>query len=373
MKDLIALRRRLHAFPELSGKEIETSDIIARFLSLCNPDTIIRNVGGHGVLAVFDSRRHGNNVLFRADIDALPVHEQSFLEYNSMNPGVSHKCGHDGHTAILAGFAEYLKSNRPEKGKLYLLFQPAEETGEGALKAITELDFHDLEYAFALHNLPGYGLNSILLKEGTFAAASKGIIIRLHGRSSHASEPEKGVSPANALASLIRVLPQFTRTGPQSPEYTMVTVVHATLGEPAFGTTPGEAMLMATLRGSSDESIMQLAEIIKAEVSELATFNNLSFEVSYSDEFPATVNDKDAIDIVRKAAISAGHETRILDEPFRWSEDFGHFNRLCKSALFGLGAGSDHLPLHNPAYDFPDEIIPAGVEMWKAIYKQLFS
>lgn len=373
MKDLIALRRKLHAFPELSGRETETSDTIARFLLMCNPDHIIRNVGGHGVLAVFDSRRNGINVLFRADIDALPIHEHSFIEYNSMHPGVSHKCGHDGHTAILAGFAEYLKSNRPESGKLYLLFQPAEETGEGAFKAITELDFNDLDYAFALHNLPGYELNSIIIKEGTFASASRGMIITLTGRSSHASEPEKGISPANALASLIQVLPRLAGRDQLYPEYSMVTIVHATIGGPAFGTSPGEAMLMATLRGSSDDRIKELDGRIRTQVSELAAANNLSFNISYSDEFPATVNDKDAIEVIRTAAFSSGHQIQMLNEPFRWSEDFGHFSKVCKSALFGLGAGISHLPLHNAEYDFPDEIIASGVEIWKAIYKQLFS
>jgi amidohydrolase len=371
MNELIKLRHKLHAFPELSGKEIYTAETIYKFLLDCNPDHILKNVGGNGVLAAFESGQSGDTVLFRADIDALPIQEDTKVSWKSVNPGISHKCGHDGHSAILAGLAKYIGNFRPKKGKAILFFQPSEENGVGANKALSEPNFPKLDYAFALHNLPGFPLNSIILNSGTFASASKGIIIKLIGKSSHASEPEKGLNPANALASLIQGLSKLNELESGSSNYSMVTVIHCRLGVESFGTSPGDAVVMATLRGSSDDKIKYLDETIGILVNDVASSNSLSFEISYTEDFPATLNDHNAVKIVRDAAIDVGHKIHELSVPFRWSEDFGHFGRICKSALFGIGAGEDQLPLHNPDYDFPDEIIPTGVEIWKAIYSKI--
>ncbi len=371
MNDLIKLRHKLHAFPELSGKEIITAETIHQFLLSCRPDFIVKNIGGNGVLAIYDSGQSGYNVLFRADIDALPIQEETDLLWKSVNSGVSHKCGHDGHTTILAGLTRHISTCRPKKGKAVLFFQPSEETGEGAYKALAEFDFSKIDYAFALHNLPGFPLNSIILRNETFASASKGIVIMLKGRSSHASEPEKGVSPANALSKLLHDLPNLNNYEPNSNEYCMVTIVHCKLGAESFGTSPGDAVLMATLRGSSDEMIRSLDKTTVDLVTKIAHHNSLLFDISYFESFPATINDPESVNIIRNEAISLGYKIHDLASPFRWSEDFGHFSNFCSIAYFGIGAGINHLPLHNPDYDFPDEIIPTGVEMWKAIYSKI--
>lgn len=374
MTDLTSIRHKLHSIPELSGLEVKTSELIYDFLKPLNPHILLEKVGGYGVIAVFDSGKQGNPILFRADIDALPIAETNILPYVSTFSGASHKCGHDGHVTILLGFAEYCAKNLPVKGRVILLFQPAEETGDGAKRILEDNKYAEFnpDYSFALHNLPGYPLDSIVIRENTFAIASKGIIIRLFGLSAHASEPEKGISPCDVFGELIKRLPSLT-TNDQNDEngFSLLTIVHANMGAPAFGTSPAEAVIMLTLRAYSNQAMDQITRQITVMVDHLASGQQLKYSIEYADEFPATVNDIEAVEILRKAAKSLDFETLNLDNPFKWSEDFAHFTAKHKSALFGIGCGVNHLPLHNPHYDFPDAIISTGVEMWKAIYHQL--
>jgi len=376
MKDpLLNLRHELHRYPELSGNEKQTARRIAKFLKPLNPDQLIENIGGYGVMAVFESGLAGPEVLFRADMDALMIAEQEGIDYISQNQGVSHKCGHDGHSAILTGLAAYISANRPKKGRVLLLFQPAEETGLGALAILNDPLFSGFrpDFCFALHNLPGYDLNSIIVRKGTFAAASRGIVIKLKGRTSHASEPENGRSPAAVMAQLMSNLPKLT--GKESfhefTDYCLLTLIYASLGTPAFGTSPGDAVLMVTLRAYLDSDMDLLSSAATAMVREQAEHCGLDYEISYTEEFPATTNHQQAVKYIIDAASLLG--LPLIDDglPFRWSEDFAHFALHSNAALFGIGAGVLHPALHQPDYDFPDQIIPTGVAMWKAIYEMM--
>lgn len=372
---LIELRHELHRFPELSGQEQETAARIHAFLRSLKPDQVLTKVGGYGVMALFDSGKPGPEVWFRADMDALPVNETMQLDYASETPGVSHKCGHDGHTAILAGLAEYISLHRPAKGRVLLLFQPAEETGQGAaamLKALNALGFCP-DYAFALHNLPGYPLNSVIVRNGTFAAASRGMVIRLKGRTSHASEPEKGMSPAAVMARLMVDLPGLSNNGDLKGyrDFVLLTLIYGNLGSPAFGTSPGEAVLMATLRAYRNEDMELLSNTAAELVRRHSDAAAMGFEISFTEEFPATMNHPEAVQLVSDAARSLGLPLIEAGLPFRWSEDFAHFAMESKAALFGIGSGTDHPSLHHPEYDFPDAVITSALELWKSIYLKL--
>lgn len=372
---LIALRHELHRYPELSGLEQETAGRIHAFLRPLKPGQLLTMVGGHGVVAIFDSGRPGPEVWFRADMDALPVNETTHLDYASENPGVSHKCGHDGHTAILAGLADFIASHRPLKGRVLLLFQPAEETGQGAavmLKALT-VKGYSADFSFALHNLPGYPLNTVIVRNGTFAAASRGMVIRLKGKTSHASEPEKGMSPVAVMARLMVDLPGLSSNGELKGyrDFVLLTLIYGNLGSPAFGTSPGEAVLMATLRAYQNEDMEELCARATELVRRHSDAAAMGCEISFAEEFPATVNHPEAVLHVRDAAGSLGLPLIEAGLPFRWSEDFAHFALESKAALFGIGAGTDHPPLHHPDYDFPDAVIPTGLELWKSIYMKL--
>jgi len=373
MDELKRLRHELHKNPELSNKEADTALRLKFFLSSHKPDELIQGVGGEGLLAVFRGAEPGPDVLFRADMDALPIVEKNKLPYKSSKNGVAHMCGHDGHMAILSGLAVYLSKHRPKRGRALLLYQPAEETGEGAYRALKDIQTRGFkpEFAFALHNMPRYPKGALLLNRGTFAAASKGMAIKLHGKSSHAAEPEKGLSPALAVSRIIEGLIHISKSASRFEEYVLLTIVYAKLGEVTFGTTPGYAEVGATLRAFKNSDMELLTTLSEELINRLAQEQNLTVEISYTDDFPATVNHAEAISYLEHSASKYGVPSVVLEQPNRWSEDFAHYSLACKAAIFGLGSGVEHADLHSPNYDFPDEIIEPGVNLFKGIAEEI--
>ncbi|MDX9848496.1 MAG: amidohydrolase [Tenuifilaceae bacterium] len=373
LDQLIKFRHQLHQNPELSGKEEETSNAIANFIKSANPTQIITHIGGSGIAAIFDSGTSGPSVLLRADMDALPIQESNGFEHRSRVNGVAHLCGHDGHTAILAGVTHLLNLEPIAKGRAVLLLQPAEETGQGAAAVIADSKFKDFkpDYAFALHNLPGFGLGNILIREGVFASASTGLIVRIKGLSSHAAHPEDGNNPDRALAKMILGLNSIAVNQQLFNDFALLTVIHAKLGEVAFGTTPGNATLMATLRTYLDSDMKTLKNSVEELIGTVSKDYNLKTSIEYTEEFPATINAASCISIIRDGVSSLKLPMQQLEAPFRWSEDFGHFSRICPSAMFGVGSGIEHPQLHNEDYDFPDEIIESSALLFRNILHQI--
>lgn len=370
---LTRLRRELHARPELSNAEDETAGRIDEFMAGSGPDRVVRGLGGHGLAAVFEGTVPGPSVLLRAELDALPIDEVGGPPWSTTNPGVSHRCGHDGHMAILAGIALRLGRVRPARGRAVLLFQPAEETGEGARRVVEDAAFAELEgdWCFALHNLPGWPRGEVLLREGTFAAGSIGLVAALVGETSHAAYPEEGRSPALAMARLIEEMTRLPERIGAFEGLALATVIHARLGEIAFGTTPGYAEVMATLRADREEVLERLKAAVPDLLPQVAGPAGLEQRLSWADEFPVTVNHAEAVRAVRSAAAGADLTVSELSEPMRWSEDFGWFTGRARGALFGLGTGRDHPPLHGSDYDFPDDLIAPGVEVMHGIVRDL--
>jgi amidohydrolase len=373
MPDLIRLRRKLHAKPELSDNEGKTARVVTEFFRQFGPDEVIAPLGSNGMAFLFDSGRPGPTVVFRCELDAIPVEEQNDFAYRSRISAVSHKCGHDGHMAIMAGFGHLVAHNRPKQGQIILLFQPAEETGQGAMAVVNDPKFKSLnvDYAFALHNLPGYPLGTILLKSGTINCASRGMIIRLIGVTSHSAWPEHGLSPAEPMCELIQDLARLPSTSALNRFYCKVTVGHARLGDPAFGLSPGYAELMATLRSETDGAMSILVEHAVGLVKEKATLANLSYEINWAEEFVASSNDPGACDIVEQAGQAAGANVMYLEEAMPVSEDFGQFSARIPGVMFGLGAGETCPGLHQADYDFPEELIGIGSRIFMEIAKIL--
>jgi len=374
ISELIKLRRELHKYPEKSGEEIGTAKKIKTFLKKHKPDKIIEEIGGYGIAAVFEGEKEGPAVLFRCDLDALPIDEINTFSYKSKNKGVAHKCGHDGHMTIISGLAEAISKNRPKAGKVILLYQPSEENGMGAGYILDDQKFDSIrpDYVYALHNLPGFPKSSIINNPRIFASASKGFIIRLHGKTAHAGEPENGRSPAIAMADLVKEL-TYLPEKEKFEGFTLVTVIHARLGEIAFGTTPGYAEVMATLRSHTNEDMEKLSEKAIQLAQKHTKQHNLNYETEWTEEFLATENNKNATDVVKDAAKENNLEIIERKEPFRWSEDFSRFTKQYKGALFGLGSGEETPQLHNPDYDFPEEIIETGINIFFGIYKKHFN
>ncbi|SMO80659.1 amidohydrolase [Fodinibius sediminis] len=375
MQELTALRHRLHQKAEVSGQESETAECIGDFLSDTAPDELRTGLGGHGILASYKGESEGPHLLLRCELDALPIPDKIETDYQSKAEGVGHKCGHDGHMAIMCGVAKLLAADRPASGTVTLLFQPAEETGEGALKILEEEAFQarSLDYCFALHNLPGHGKHQIVVRPGVFAAASVGLEVELRGQTAHAAHPEEGVSPAAAVAQLIEAfsaVPQFYSSLDQA---TKVTVINAVLGERAFGTSPGHAIVRATLRTYDDELLSDLQRRCLTIAEGLAQTYGLDMAHSWVEPFAATTNDARAVDIICRAAEDCDLEISEKQTPFSWSEDFGHFTQEIPGAMFGLGIGSEHPALHAEQYDFEDAVISSGVLMFMQIIKEIVS
>ncbi len=345
------LRRALHREPELSGNEAGTAEKLRAFLAEQKPDRLVTGLGGKGMLAVFSGAEPGRSILLRCDTDAVPVQEELTEPYMSTNAGVSHKCGHDGHMAIMAGVAAWLHRNPPHRGCAMLLFQPAEETGQGAAAVLADEKFQDFEpdIVFALHNLPGFPMHSVITASGPFANASQGLILRLTGKSSHAGEPLRGISPAPAVAELIQAFQSICR----HEEGVIVTLIHAMIGEVAFGTSPENAVVMATLRAPTCPLMDSLAEEVMEVVERTAAGHRLKLRTEFTEVFPPTVNSAEGDKTVRLAAESLGLEVIQQGKPFPWSEDFGHFTGRFGGALFGLGSGVNSPPCTAPSLTFP--------------------
>jgi amidohydrolase len=368
---LINLRKEIHRNPELSGEEKFTSEKIKNFISRFDPDETITGIAGNGIAFVFRGNKEGKTILFRSELDALPISEQNNFEYKSTVNNVAHKCGHDGHIAILSGLASLFKNKKPDKGKIIFLFQPAEETGAGAKAVLEDKKFNfKPDFVFALHNLPGYPVGSVIIKPGIFASASKGMIVKLHGKTSHASEPENGISPTPAAVSIMQQFPDVPGKI-ETKDFSLVTIIQVKIGDVAFGTSPGYGEIMATLR-SFDNSDMdcitsECEKIIKNESEKY----RLRYSLEFTEEFPASVNDKNCVNIIKNCAEKLNLNVIEIKQPFRWSEDFGYFLNEYKGALFGIGSGEKHRDLHNPDYDFPDEIIEPSVKLFYSLMNEL--
>lgn len=361
LTEIIDFRRELHQIPELSGREHVTAARVADQLKRYSPACLIQNIGGYGIMAIFESMEPGPTVIFRAELDAVDI--GSDQAHGNL---VTHACGHDGHMAILAGFGAMLFRNPLPKGRIALLFQPAEETGQGAPAVLNDPLFqkNQPDFMFALHNLPGFPLGTILIKDSVFASASTGVVIKLSGATSHASEPLKGSRIAQAVAELVQEL-EFTHTAANlSNPNQMITVVHINAGTMAFGSTPGRAVVMATIRattGTELETMKQKASDIVFRVSQKY---RIDAEIGYTEHFPSVANHPEAVDYVKQAAAKSSLPVTALPAAFPWSEDFGHFAEKYKCAMFGLGAGIDCPGLHHNDYLFPDLLIETGISMF---------
>lgn len=371
-KEILNLRHLLHQNPEVSNREFKTSETISAFMNKLSPDEVI-NLSKTGKAFVFNGKSAGKTLMFRTELDALPIAEDTNLDYTSENLNIAHSCGHDGHIAVIAGLAQQIAENRPEKGRVILLFQPAEEVEQGALDVINDTAFRNIEpdYIFALHNIPGIETNNIVLKKGSFAAASKGMTVKLSGKTSHAAEPENGISPANAISLIIKNLHELANSNNLFNDLALLTIVYIRLGEMSFGISPGYAEICITLRAFENDDMDVLTRNSEQIIKEISFDEKLKYEISYCEVFPATVNDDECFELIEQSAKENNFKTDYIKNPFKWSEDFAYYAQCYKAGFFGLGAGVNHAQLHNPDYDFPDEIIETGVKMFFNIYKKI--
>lgn len=375
IEKLIGLRHWLHAHPEVSRQEHETAQYIRAFLEAnAKPDEVI-SLDGAGFAAVYVGARPGKTVMFRCELDALPIHEvNDDIPYRSLTDGVGHKCGHDGHMAMLVGLALHL-TVRPLNGRVVLLFQPDEETGTGAKNCCAHKNFALIEpdYAFALHNLPGFPANEIICKSGTFSSEVKYVAIKFSGKEAHSAQPETGVSPSIALAELTLKALELQVEYDRPDAYALIVPVYSQMGVQASGVCPALGEVHFTLRSAEPAVLEAMWQQLSDCAKSIAEQHRLSVEFEIKEEFSATCNSESAFDLIRQASVDVNLNFNSIDRPFRWGEDFGEVTKRVDGGMFGLGAGKGRPDLHNPDYDFPDEILMSGIRMFAALTKNILN
>lgn len=363
-------RHHLHKHPELSGKERKTSEYLKEQVKLTRPDEII-SFRNYGFVAHY-KRGSGKKILVRADFDALPIAEVNEFEYQSIVHNVSHKCGHDGHASILLGLCYLLKSENL-KGDVYALFQPAEENGQGAVQMLERRKFSKIkaDFALALHNLPGFPLHEVLCKSGTFTAAAKSLVLTFKGMTSHAAEPEKGKNPAVAMAEVTMAFAKKNHPDVEAEDFQLVTPIYTTMGEKSYGVSAGYGELHFTLRAWKNDRMEALeSELVKIAKS-IGERHEIQLEIDWCETFQANENDEQVVKAIREASDLLDMHYKRRDYPFKWGEDFGAFTRSIPGAMFGIGSGKDMPALHNPDYDFPDELLKTAPKLFLEIIKNL--
>lgn len=344
-----ALRRALHRCPEISGQEVKTKALLMDFLR--RNTTLELCPCGEGFYAAHRENAAAKPALaLRADYDALAT----------ADGGAAHLCGHDGHAAALCGAA--LAAEGYTFGRnVFFLFQPAEETGAGAAACTELFDRERVDVIYGAHNLPGFPFGQVVTRPGTFACASRGVILRFGGKPTHAAYPEHGVSPALAVGKLLCALPEFA-----APErytgMTLCTVIGVQMGEKAFGAAAANAEVWLTLRAEHDADLAALETAVLQLAQALAQEHALTFAQERQDVFPATENTPECAQEVLERCNGS-----LLDAPMRWSEDFGHYLQRCPGAYFGIGAGEDHPALHTEHYEYPDALLEPTIHAFLAL------
>lgn len=373
MEYLVKIRKHFHQHPEVSGKESKTAEFIVEKLKEIGVQTIHQGFAQNSLIAEINGNSNGKTILFRCELDALPIQEENEFEYSSKTEGVSHKCGHDGHMTIMLGLAKALIEKKSEQGKFLILFQSAEETGKGA-KAVLDsgfLDQFDINFAVALHNVPGYPLSSIICKEDVFTPSVESINIELIGRTSHAGEPDKGINPSNAISEIINYFSSLHQPDINKSNYFVVAPIHIKMGGEAYGTSAGHGKIGYTIRSTDFEYFKTQKNQIEDKIDEITSNHNLEYRLNWLESFSANINNKDVVEIIESSCKKLNLIYINRSTPFDWGEDFGLFMQHFEGAMFGIGAGENAYNLHDNRYDFPDEIIPNAVQLFTELAKQL--
>ena len=372
---IAAVRRDLHAHPELCFEERRTADVIAKQLTDWGVP-IHRGMGTTGIVAIFKSGSSDRAVGLRADMDALPITEFNTFDHKSTVPGKMHACGHDGHTAMLLAAAKHLSKHRNYDGTVYLIFQPAEEGGGGAREMIKDglFDKFPMEAIFGAHNWPGLAVGQFSLKSGPAFASSNEFRIVIRGKAAHAAMPHNGIDPVPVACQMVSAFQTIISRNkrPIDAGVISVTMIHA--GE-ATNVVPDSCELRGTVRTFTHEVL----DLIEKRMQEVAEHTCLAFgaecEFEFRRNYPPTINHPDETAFARKVMTDmVGADNVIEFEPTMGSEDFSYFLQAKPGCYFligngdgahrDMGHGMGPCMLHNPSYDFNDDLIPLGGSLW---------
>lgn len=375
LDDLVAIRRDLHAHPELAFSEVRSADLVARELAAYGLE-VHRGLAKTGVVGILRKGRSARAIGLRADLDALPLDEKNDFAHRSTHPGQMHACGHDGHCAMLLGAARYLAQQRDAidfDGTVYFIFQPAEES-EGGARVMLEhglLAKYPMDAIFGLHNWPGIAVGEMAVMPGPVMAGTCAFEIRVQGRGCHAAMPDLGVDTLIAASQLVLALQTVVARNVPPCEAAVVSVTQIHGGE-AWNVIPDDAVLRGTIRSFKPE-IQQLVErAIERLSSGIADAFGARITVDFDSRYPPTVNSVAETELCRRVAADVLGERAVRKNelPSMAAEDFAYLLQVKPGCYVWLGNG---LPgsarhggcaLHNPHYDFNDDILLIGVSYW---------
>jgi hippurate hydrolase len=372
---LEALRRDLHAHPELCFNEFRTADRVAAKLTEWGIP-IHRGLGRTGVVGIVKNGTSRRAIGLRADMDALPMQEANTFAHASTQPGKMHGCGHDGHTAMLLAAAQYLATHRHFDGTVYLIFQPAEEGGGGAREMIQDglFDKFPMDAVFGMHNWPGMLLGQFAVSPGPVMASSNEFKITVHGKGGHAAMPHNALDPVPVACQLVQAFQTIISRNlkPIDAGVISVTMIHA--GE-ATNVIPNACELQGTVRTFSLAVLDQIEQRMRVLTEHLCAASNLRADFEFRRNYPPTINSAAEADFARQVMADLVGDARVLvQEPTMGAEDFS-FMLQAKPGCYAfiangdgdhraLGHGGGPCMLHNPSYDFNDELLPLGATYW---------
>ena len=366
-EEVAGWRRHLHEHPEILYDVHETAKFVADKLTSFGCDIVETGIGRTGVVAIIKGRQgDGPTVGFRADMDALPILETSGKQWASKTPGKAHSCGHDGHTAMLLGAAQYLAETRNFKGSVAVIFQPAEEGGAGALAMIEDgfIEKHSISQVYGMHNSPGLPLGEFAIRKGSVMAAADTFEIIVNGRGSHAAQPHLSVDPVLTAGHILVAL-QSIVSRQTDPLKSLVVTVASIHGGDANNVIPDTVKMGGTVRTLLPETRDFAEKRLKEVVQATALAHGATAEVNYRRGYPVTFNHDSETDFAAAVAgkVAGPKAVDMTMAPHMGAEDFSYMLERRPGAFIFIGNG-DTASLHNPAYDFNDEALPYGISYW---------
>ncbi|WP_273726328.1 M20 aminoacylase family protein [Brucella gallinifaecis] len=368
--EIAAWRRHLHQNPELLYDVHETARFVEEKLKSFGCDLVETGIGRSGVVAVIKGR-HGDGAAIglRADMDALPITETSGVEWTSKNTGKAHACGHDGHTAMLLGAAQYLAETRNFRGSAVLLFQPAEEGGAGALAMVQDgvMDRFGISEVYGVHNLPGLPVGQFAMCKGPIMAATDEFDLSIKGRGGHAAQPHRTIDPILAGSQLHLAIQGIVARNIDPLDSLVISVTKFHAGE-AYNVIPETAKLSGTVRTLSKDTRIYAEKRIREAAAGIATITGAEITVRYKNNYPVTFNHDDQTDFAARVAKNVAGESKVKTDvaPMMAAEDFSYMLEARPGAYIFLGNGETP-GLHHPAYDFNDDAIPYGVSYFVSV------
>ncbi|MFC6642599.1 M20 aminoacylase family protein [Sulfitobacter profundi] len=369
--DITAWRRDLHENPEILFETHRTSATVAEKLRSFGCDEVVEGIGRTGVVGVIKGKETGSGKVIglRADMDALPIHEQTGLEYASKTDGAMHACGHDGHTAMLLGAAQYLAETRNFDGTVVVIFQPAEEGGGGGREMCEDgmMDRFGIQEVYGMHNWPGMPTGSFGIRPGSFFAATDQFDITFEGRGGHAAKPHETVDTTVMAAQAVLALQTITSRNADPVEQIVVSVTAFETSSKAFNVIPQRVQMKGTVRTMSAD-MRSLAEKRINEICNgiAGTFGGTA-DVTYHRGYPVMVNHEEQTEFAADVARSISGD--CVEAPLVMGEDFAFMLEERPGAYILVGNG-DTAAVHHPEYNFNDEAIPAGCSWWAGIVEQ---